>query len=95
MTGELPQDWTGTPNLERLYLNNNGLTGGIPESIGSLENLVVLNLAFNSLTGEIGPSFGSDLHYEERFGTGSAGGQIMGNTLDIAVGSANIRRGDQ
>ena len=68
LTGEIPPEVGGFPNLEVLDLSGNDLTGPIPPELGNLSKLRVLDLggswrpngesAFNTLTGEIPPELG-------------------------------------
>ncbi|KAK8519986.1 hypothetical protein V6N12_003952 [Hibiscus sabdariffa] len=53
-SGEIPKDiCSGTRNLEKLALNNNGFSGNILASITNCANLLWLSLSFNRLTGTI------------------------------------------
>ena len=44
MSGEIPAELGSLSNLQRLYLNDNGLSGEIPAELGSLSNLTDLRL---------------------------------------------------
>lgn len=46
------------PELERLHLENVGLTGTLPEALGRVVNLDFLNLSHNALTGPIPQALG-------------------------------------
>jgi hypothetical protein len=58
LTGPIPAEIGGLPNLSQLILNNNRLTGSIPATIGLLQNLTYLQLSANQLTGPIPPEIG-------------------------------------
>ena len=53
LTGALPGEWSGLPELQGLQLSGNSLSGSIPAELGQLSKLRALELANNSLTGEI------------------------------------------
>ena len=60
LSGSLP---TGLENLKvvnRMWLNQNGLTGTIPTELGQLENIEHLFLGGNRLQGEIPQNLGGD-----------------------------------
>ena len=58
LTGEIPPELGGLPNLRDLFLSYNDLTGEIPPELGRLSNLRDLFLGANQLTGEIPPELG-------------------------------------
>lgn len=53
LSGHLPVDWSGLPELNMLWIEGNPLTGTIPSGLGDLAKLAVLNLADNQLNGTI------------------------------------------
>ncbi|MBD2769223.1 hypothetical protein IC235_15130 [Hymenobacter sp. BT664] len=59
LTGPIPAEIGGLPNLSQLILNNNRLTGPIPRTIGLLQNLTYLQLSANQLTGSIPTEIGA------------------------------------
>ena len=58
LTGEIPPELGGLPDLRDLFLSYNDLTGEIPPELGRLSNLTELSLSANQLTGEIPPELG-------------------------------------
>uniref|UniRef100_A0A5B7BAY1 non-specific serine/threonine protein kinase n=1 Tax=Davidia involucrata TaxID=16924 RepID=A0A5B7BAY1_DAVIN len=52
-TGEIPHEMGNLLSLEKLWIQNTGLTGVIPHEIGNLSNLETLVLQFHSLRGPI------------------------------------------
>ncbi|KAG6497532.1 probable inactive receptor kinase At1g48480 [Zingiber officinale] len=53
LSGVLPFDLPGLPELRNLYLQHNRFSGNIPPALGSVRNLIRFNLAGNQLSGEI------------------------------------------
>ena len=53
LTGRIPRELGGLPNLRTLYIGRNDLTGLIPSELGNLANLRTLSLFANGLTGRI------------------------------------------
>ena len=59
LTGVLPQEIGGLPQLQTLNLRANSLTGAVPPGLSNLTQLQVLDLRYNSLSGPIPPELGS------------------------------------
>jgi len=53
LTGDLPADLSGLPNLQELDLELNNLLGPIPPAVAGLSALDTLNLSWNQLSGSI------------------------------------------
>ena len=51
MTGEIPEELVGLPNMTFFDLRDNQLSGELPEELGSLSNLQALYLSGNQLSG--------------------------------------------
>ena len=62
LTGAIPAELGGLPNLRHLYLEQNDLSGAIPPELGGLSNLQTLHLGGiedeNDLSGAIPPELG-------------------------------------
>uniref|UniRef100_A0A5B7AF47 Putative receptor-like protein 12 n=1 Tax=Davidia involucrata TaxID=16924 RepID=A0A5B7AF47_DAVIN len=56
LSGELPQCWDESQDLQVVDVANNNLSGNIPSSMGVLRSLRMLMLSNNNLYGEIPPS---------------------------------------
>ena len=59
LTGVLPAELGGLPQLQVLNLRANLLTGTVPPELSNLTQLQALDLRYNSLSGEIPPELGS------------------------------------
>ena len=58
LTGHIPPELGGLPELRALHLYGNELSGEIPPELGRLTNLDTLDLGDNRLTGVIPPELG-------------------------------------
>ena len=56
LEGEIPEDFGGMEDLERVFFDRNALTGSIPSSIGSFPSLRFLSLRDNNLSGTLSDS---------------------------------------
>ena len=53
LTGTLPLNWSGLPDLQSISMSNNAIEGPLPLDLGSLTKLRSLELAANQITGSI------------------------------------------
>ncbi|MDN3667365.1 leucine-rich repeat domain-containing protein [Algibacter miyuki] len=70
LTGIIPEDITGLPNLKTLILSTNNLSGSIPESINLLTALESLDISSNMISGTI-PTGISELQNLKKFAIGN------------------------
>lgn len=75
LSGEIPRELAGLPNLVSLYLHTNEFSGEIPTELAGLSNLEVLTLSRNQLSGELPPELSemSNLTWINLFGNQLSG----------------------
>lgn len=89
LEGSVPAALGDLPNLQRIVMQDNGLTGALPPSLANLRHLLVLDLGRNRLSGPL-PEWITNLSTLQRLDL--AGNRFSGPLPSSIANLANLQR---